>query len=383
VIVLILAACGSDATPTQAPRNPATLTAPTGEAWTTGDVPITLENVQTIRYLGRLDPPDVVATWFDFTLSPDSTALAALNVDQLASWDLLTGRPFFYTGRGNLIHVYYSPDKTELYGVTDAGVTDVYDALTGSQMNTFNAHPAFAAVTVFHADTGWLALGGTDGTIKVWDTFERQSLVTINAHSEAISVLAFSEDGTRLASASIDGIVRVWDWQSRQQIDQFEPENADILHMTFSPDGTRLALGTGTTALLWTFGLTPTTMDTGGSEVLLFNGDGRYLLAGSRSDGLTLWDGVQASYIGLLPDTAGDGVTAAFSPDGSLLITATLNRGVFLWNLNEITGEQLNQATLEIGTRQIYRVHWTDDGRLILFFDAVGAIYLWGIAQGS
>lgn len=377
LLALVLTGCGAGATPAPPFRNAPTLTAP---AWTTGGEPINLENVTSLRYMGRIDPPDVVATWFDLAFSPDSTALAAINVDQLASWDILTGAVLFYSARGGVIRVYYSPDKTELYGVTESGEVSVYNALTGQQTASFNGHAAFAGVSAFHADSGHLALGGADGTIKVWDTFSRTALATFDAHAAPLSALTFAPAGDLLASAAGDGWARVWDWQSRTLAAGVEAAN--IARLTFAPvalDAWTLALGTATNALLWTPDAAPAALDSEGSDVLLFSPDGRYLLAGSRSDGLTLWDGENGQFVGRLPDTAGDGTSAAFSPDGALLVTSTLNGGVFLWNLNALTDEDLNQAALNTGTRQIQRVAWSPDGRLLLFFDAVGAVYVWGI----
>ncbi len=374
LFVLALAACGTPAAVTPEARNAPTLTAP---AWVTGNQPITLENVDSIRYLGRIDPPDVVATWFDAALSPDSTALAAINIDQLAQWNLLTGETLFYTGRGEAVRVFYSPDKTEMYGVETSGRVAIYNALTGQQINQFSGHSAFSGVAAYDANAGLLALGGTDGTIRVWNTLERQAQVTINAHSGRINTLAFAPNGVFIASTAADGRARLWDWQPRTLL--AETDATEILRTSFAPDSATIALGMGTSVALWTPNADPVTLDTRGSDVMQFSGDGRYLLAGSRSDGLTLWNAPDATLIGIMPDTAGDGVAAAFSPDGALLITSTLNRGVYLWNLNAVTGTQLSQAPLDVGTRQIYDVRWTDDARLILLFDAVGAIYMWGI----
>lgn len=378
-LALLLVACGSNVPATNAPRNPPTLAAP---VWAVGDTPITAANVQTARYLGRLDPPDTAGTWFDAALSPDATALgglAALNAEQFVSWDLLTGQPLFYTGRGSVTRIVYSPDKSELYGVMDTGVTGVFDALTGEQTTSFAAHPAYAGVAAFDPANGWLALGGTDDTIRVWDAPQRVSRVTLNADSTRIMALVFSGDGARLVSAANDGSVRVWDWQTRAEIDSTRLDGATITRLTASPDGARVAVGTTINTRLWTLGADAAALDTGAADTLLFNGDGRFLVAGSRSSGLSLWDGVNGTFIGVLPNTQGDSLSAAFSPDGTLLVTAALNHGVFLWNLEAVSARALEQAALDVGTTQIHRVAWSADGRLILLFDAVGAVYAWGI----
>ena len=54
-------------------------------------------------------------------------------------------------------------------------------------------------VLFFSSDSGWLALGGNDGTVKIWDTYQRKSLATINAYTGTVSALAFSADGDQLA----------------------------------------------------------------------------------------------------------------------------------------------------------------------------------------
>ena len=64
---------------------------------------------------------------------------------------------------------------------------------------------------------------------------------------------------------------------------------------------------------------------------------------------------------------------------GRLLLTAVLNGKVSLWNLVQVTASTVNQANLDVGTQQILNVEWTDDSRLLMFFDASGPIYLWGI----
>ena len=45
----------------------------------------------------------------------------------------------------------------------------------------------------------------------------------------------------------------------------------------------------------------------------------------------------------------------------------------------DILGQTINEANLQLGTQQIVDLNWTSDSRLLMFFDASGPIYLWGI----
>jgi WD40 repeat protein len=309
----------------------------------------------------------------------------------MLAWNLLDGSLIFQTARGDAARVFYSSDKTEIYAVNASGLSIVHDANTGAVKATFEGSDHYANIATYSAEDGWLALGGTDGAINVWDTYERQSLVTIDAHSTLVTALAFSPDGDLLASAGDDSSVRVWRWRDRAMLAETMLERpVSILRLAFAPDGRRLAVGSDRDAQLWSFGdntadiLILNTGRGGASQILTFSPDGRYLLGGNQGAGLSLWTldspPLAAPQLAArLPDTSGTKLAASFSPDSNLLLTVVLNGKVALWNLAQITTETVNQADLPVGTQQILNVEWTNDGRLLMFFDASGPIYLWGI----
>lgn len=387
LIALALASCsppaqdggggGGDGHPTNVP----TLPAPT--QFVEAQQPITLNNVSGIKYLGRLDLPGTPSTLFSDALSPDATRLVALSNDQVLAWNLLDGSLLFQVARGEATRVFYSSDKTEVYATSNDGTVSVLDANTGRSRTSFLS-ANFGGSTAQYADGDLLAFGGTDGTVKVWDTFERQSLVTIGAQVGKVSALAFSADGERLASAGEDGTVRIWRWRERSLLAEItlDPEGV-VQRLAFAPDGGYLAIGTDRDARLWSMQNTQQVyvLNTGrgGGVVLAFSPEGRFLLAGNSSSGLSLWNIANGTLAARLPDTSGSTLAAAFSPDGNLLLTAVLNGKVSLWNLVQVTPETLNQAELQIGSGQILNVEWTQDSRLMLFFDATGPVYLWGV----
>ncbi|MFN8450801.1 MAG: hypothetical protein U0521_20035 [Anaerolineae bacterium] len=383
VCFLALAACAPQSV-NNSSRNPPTLAAPT--QFHEAQQPITLNNIANVQYLGRLDQPDTPSTIFSYTISPDATRLVGLNNEQMLAWNLLDGSLLFRTSRSDTTRAFYSPDKTEIYAVAPNGQTVVHDANTGAVKTSFEGNPNYANSAAYFPDMGWLALGGTDGSVKVWDTYERQSLVTIEAHTGGVTALAFSPDGDELATAGRDGLVRLWRWRDPTLRDVYALEESppNVLRLAFSPDATQLGIGTDRDARLWYL------LDTsqreilqtgagGASQILTYSPDGRFLLAGNQSAGLSLWNPVTHALVAALPDTQGDRLAAAFSPDGNLLLTAVLNGKVSLWNLVQVTGDTLNQAALQVGTERILDVAWTDDSRLLMFFDAGGPVYLWGI----
>lgn len=381
-ISVLFTAC---ARPTETPpRNPPTLVAPT--RFVEAQQPVTLANVDQIKYLGRLDPPDQLSSLFSDALSPDATRLVALNNEQVLAWNLLDGSLIFQTSRADVTRVFYAPDKTEIYGLDTNGQVSVFAANTGAITTTFRGSSSFNGTAAYAPDAGWLALGGADGTVKVWDTYARQSLVTINAHGTALAALAFSSDGETLATAGADGVVRLWRWRDRALSAETTLATPIVIRqLAFAPDGGYVGIGTNQDARLWPQDGSGRVfvLDTGrggAAQVLSFAPDGRSLLAGNQDAGLSLWDLAGGKLTARLPDTQGETVAAAYAPDGQLLLTAVMNGKVALWNLAQLAGDTLNQAELHLGTQQILDAKWTSDSRLLLFFDAVGAVYLWGIA---
>lgn len=378
----LLASCGAPA-PTLSPdtlRNPPTLVSP---GWTEATIPITLDNIGSLAFLGRLDPPSTLSTLFTADISPDGTGMVGLNSEEILSWNLVSGRLDFATARLDATQVYYSPDKSEVYVVFTNGTTNVLNTDTGIRKTSFSGHQSFNGVTDYYPTMGWLALGGSDGIVRVWDTLERTSLVTIEAHTVSITALAFSPDGARLLTASANGQVKLWDWAERSVTAETQISEPAI-RLAFSPNAAQIAIGTGSGALLWTPGSDPQPIQTGqggASGFLLYAPNGEHLVGGSLQSGLYLWTPNDGALISRFPGVIGDRIGLAFSPDGTMLATSVLGGTVSIWNLGTITDQGVARADLPVGTDRIFDLRWTPDGLLLLLFDASGAVYVWGVGQ--
>jgi WD40 repeat protein len=353
--------------------------------WTPSGGPITLENVTRVQALGRLDQPSESSTVMDYAMSPDSTRLVALTNVQMIIWDLVDGQVVFASGRSDTTQVFFSPDKTEVYGVGPTGETIVFDALTGALLNAFPGQTGYNGIAAYDRQNGWLALGSSDGSVRVWDTRERTALVTLSPHTTAISALEFSPDGERLLTAAADQTVQLWDWRLQERIHTWTTGETDAARLAYSPDSAFAAAGLLDGAVLWViedgaeiarYALPAQ----GASRILRFSPDGRYLLVGSGNAGLHLW-GLGDAPAATLPEVGGNRLAARYDPSGSMLLTSAVGALPALWNLSQIGREALNRAGIDVGSDQIIDIAWTDDGRLLLFFDALGAIYVWGIAE--
>lgn len=386
-LAVLVAACSPQAAPLPPPgtfapqsRDLPTLPPP---AWVEGSQPVTVSNANQLAYIGRLDTlSSAPSTVFAYAFSPDNSRLAGLNNEQLVAWDLLTGKVVFNTARGDAQYVFYGVNKSEIYTLNAAGVISIFDADSGRFKDGLQGQPSFNSVVAYYADEGWLALGGLDGSVKIWDVAARQSLVTIQAHRLQVTGLSFSSDGQQLATSSDDQVVNVWDWHSRQMLVSLK---AAAQKTAFAPDGSQLAAGEAQTITLWSLrdGSLQNTLNTGPaaiSDVLKYSPDGNYLInVGGGIPAMTVWNPRIGGLVNVLPGVGGDITSAAFSPDGGLLVTSVLGGSVVLWDVSHIADENLIYAQLNVGTRQMVAADWSGDGYALTLFDGTGPIQLWGI----
>jgi WD40 repeat protein len=66
-----------------------------------------------------------------------------------------------------------------------------------------------------------------------------------------------------------------------------------------------------------------------------------------------------------------------------MLVTSLLKGGVSLWDIAHITNKTVNRADLKVPSKNILYVNWTPDGYLMIFVDANGPVYIWGVPKSA
>ncbi|NDJ62327.1 MAG: protein kinase, partial [Chloroflexi bacterium] len=187
-----------------------------------------------------------------------------------------------------------------------------------------------------------------------------------------ITSMDISPDGSRIVAGSRDPFTRMlmWDAASGEALFTFDGHRGDLEDVAFSPDGRSILSGDQNgLALLWdaATGALVHTLDSHSTSVnrVMFSPDGRQALttADERGDDpaaptIILWDVASGSEIrrfdGHIQTTAltdgelqirhSDVLAAAFSPNGTRLLTGARDSSIILWDVT--TGSELWRVTV-------------------------------------
>jgi WD40 repeat protein len=245
---------------------------PQGQAWVTSldEHEVKIWNASNGKPLGpailfdqdidgdeQADLPGIAA------LSPDGTTLATAVYEDIALWDVQSGR---LLGRSDVplgfppSALAFSPDGKLLTSVGNEHLVYLWDARTGKNLSIWEtSHTRNVSSVAFSLDGRLLASGSEDGTVNLFDLstgeqIVRQPSYSITTgqeipppalgHPAAVRSLAFSPDGERLVSGAEDGDVLIWDTITMTPFTAPMPAYVgSIVSIAFHPSSGEFAVG--------------------------------------------------------------------------------------------------------------------------------------------
>jgi WD40 repeat protein len=213
--------------------------------------------------------------------------------------------------------------------------------------------PSNPLCLAFSPDGTLLAIGSSD-VVELTDASDGTVLRILQGHSATVNAVAFSPDGTLIATASWDDTARTWDTATGTHRTTLTGHSSDVNAVAFSPDGTLIATASADrTARTWD-------------------------ATSSRTTG-RLRRRRQQQEIARLQGHAGSVTAVAFSPDGTLIATASTDRTARTWDT--ATGQ--HRTTLTGHNSRVTAVAFSPDGTLIATASDDGTTRIWDTATGT
>lgn len=214
-------------------------------------------------------------------------------------------------------------------------------------------------VTTAFGVVGSLFFGNPGDQIIVWDPIAGKTIHKLPGHLSGARRVAYSANGTRLISGGRDGQVKVWETGTGKLLSTFKGHDGWIEAVAIHPNG-RLAASSHE------------------PKELLDARIARVIYTKKLPGTVKVWDVSNATEVATLtghPDTV---YRAAFSPDGTTLVTASY-KCLRVWAIKNWKLRRNIENDKATGTDGLY---FTPDGKL-LFAARPGAVGLWDVESGE
>jgi WD40 repeat protein len=336
-------------------------------------------------------------------LSPDGSLVVTASEDGTARlWDAATGsvvRTLVDEPRGIAWATFSANGR--LVATAQEKTVRVWNARTGERVSEMRGHNDWVFFVQFRRDGNLAVSASSDGTARVWETRTGLPLLELRGHTGAVYAARFSADGALVVTTSSDGTARVWDVSTGREL---RAHRDWVMSAAFSPDGEDLlTVGTDGDLYLWE-GRTGKRVDEiigahdEGMTSVQYSPDGSKFVTSSQDETAKVRDSTTGEIISTLEYYLGDDDeshghfgtvnSAAFSPDGKLVVTASEDWTARIWDASAGKEVQLLTRDPEADlpqshNGQVLDAAFSPDGETIVTVGADNLAHVWDAGTGG
>lgn len=195
--------------------------------------------------------------------NPDGRTLVSVGQKEITLWRVSDWAPIWIIqgDTDSVRSVTFSPDGRKFATNNQTATAKVYDAQSGTLLNTFDGQSWGGEDLAFSPNGQLLATRTLDGNIELWDLQANKLVRTLAVQEETVQAttfdpeiisLAFRFDGKIIAAGNYDGTVVLWHVADGTRLQTLQTRSDNINSLAFSPDGRILLMGSGNgTIELW------------------------------------------------------------------------------------------------------------------------------------
>jgi len=333
--------------------------------------------------------------------SPDSRRLATafFQSGTVRLWEMpvsLVGEPLH--SAGDLLSAAWSPDGRRVVTASADGTARLWDAALAKPFGAPMRHESFIFSAAFSPDGRRVVTASTDGTARLWDAASGKPVAKPLRHATSVYSASFSPDSRTVVTACADGTARLWNAADGQPLGEPMRHQEAVRSALFSPDGrTVVTASADGTARLWDAASgqpmgEPMRHGKEAVDSAVFSPDGRRVLTvsnpsrrrGEKAPAPTegkarVWDAENSQPVGE-PLRHEQAITsAAWSPDGLRIVTASADGTAHLWDA--ASGKPLGEPMRHEAT--VIFAAFSPAGGRVVTASADGTARLWDAATGT
>jgi WD40 repeat protein len=299
-------------------------------------------------------------------------------------WPLQGGEPRkLLADLGKVNAVTVSPDGRRVAAAGANGAVGQWDAATGEAFPPCTGHKGEVLAVAYSPDGKLLASAGADQTVRLWRVSTLTELDQLHP-PQTTRGLAFSRDSKSLLTAGDAGKVQVWDLDAGKELHAFEAHKGGVLALALSADAKALLTSGRDTVRLWQLEkskeIRSLPQTPGACGAIAMSPDGKLAAAG-EGPVVRVWDVTEGKQLPLARGPLGAVTTVAASLSGKVLVTASLDGTVRVWDPDS-TKELRQCGHSPADTVEAPRLALAPDGKTLVTGGPAGGLTLWDVETG-
>ena len=319
--------------------------------------------------------------------NPAGNLLAAGVADgEVRLWQAASGTSLqtYHGHTAGIRSIAFSHDGNTLMSGSEDHTVRCWDVLTGRCIKILQGHSAVirSVVSGFHIPI--VATGSEDHTIRLWNIDKGSCTHILQGHTDWVRSVALSADDRLIASASNDKSIKIWDTTTGNCLTTMLGHTSIVRTIAFSPrEDILVSGGDDETIRIWDYRTGQCLRVLHGHTYpirsVAFSLDGHLIASGGDDQTLRLWDVSSGQCVHILREHTKRIWSVAFSPGGQVLVSGSEDQTLRFWDTR--TGHCFQ--TMRGYSQWAWSIAFNPDGRILAGAYEDQTIRLWDIEKGQ